>query len=120
MLHVGQPAPSFTLPDASMEMMELSKYRGKKIRLTAMVKSEKVTARGGLFINVYGPLGALTSDGQRGKRPVQGTLAWIRYTATAPVPEDATAIEYGVLLNGPGKVWLDDVKVEVVDEPTTR
>ena len=30
MLHVGQPAPGFTLPDASMEMMDLSSYRGKK------------------------------------------------------------------------------------------
>ena len=30
MLHVGQPAPSFTLPDASMEMMSLSSYKGKK------------------------------------------------------------------------------------------
>ena len=30
MLQVGQPAPSFTLPDASMEMMSLSTYRGKK------------------------------------------------------------------------------------------
>ena len=30
MLHVGEPAPSFSLPDASMEMMDLSSYRGKK------------------------------------------------------------------------------------------
>jgi thioredoxin-dependent peroxiredoxin len=30
MLQVGQPAPPFTLPDASMEMMSLSSYRGKK------------------------------------------------------------------------------------------
>ena len=30
MLQVGQPAPSFTLPDASMEMMQLSSFRGKK------------------------------------------------------------------------------------------
>jgi peroxiredoxin Q/BCP len=30
MLQVGEPAPSFTLPDASMEMMDLSSYRGKK------------------------------------------------------------------------------------------
>jgi peroxiredoxin Q/BCP len=30
MLQVGQPAPSFTLPDASMEMMSLSSYKGKK------------------------------------------------------------------------------------------
>src|SRR4029078_2901030 len=30
MLHVGEPAPSFSLPDASMEMVDLSSYRGKK------------------------------------------------------------------------------------------
>src|SRR4249920_1677088 len=30
MLQIGQTAPSFTLPDASMEMMDLSSYRGKK------------------------------------------------------------------------------------------
>ncbi len=30
MLQVGQPAPPFSLPDASMEMMDLATYRGKK------------------------------------------------------------------------------------------
>jgi peroxiredoxin Q/BCP len=30
MLQVGHPAPAFTLPDASMEMMHLSSFRGKK------------------------------------------------------------------------------------------
>jgi len=30
MLQVGQQAPSFSLPDASMEMMSLSSYKGKK------------------------------------------------------------------------------------------
>jgi peroxiredoxin Q/BCP len=30
MLQIGQPAPAFTLPDSSMEMMSLSSYRGKK------------------------------------------------------------------------------------------
>ena len=30
MLQIGQTAPAFSLPDASMEMMSLSSYRGKK------------------------------------------------------------------------------------------
>jgi peroxiredoxin Q/BCP len=30
MLHVGETAPSFSLPDASMEMVDLLSYRGKK------------------------------------------------------------------------------------------
>ena len=30
MLHVGSRAPAFELPDASMEMIQLSSFRGKK------------------------------------------------------------------------------------------
>ena len=30
MLHVGQPAPSFQLPNTSMEMTDISSYKGKK------------------------------------------------------------------------------------------
>ena len=30
MLQVGQPAPPFSLPDASMEMMDLASFRGRK------------------------------------------------------------------------------------------
>lgn len=30
MLHVGETAPSFSLPDANLEMMDLASYRGKK------------------------------------------------------------------------------------------
>ena len=30
MLHIGTPAPSFELPDARMEMIQLSSFRGKK------------------------------------------------------------------------------------------
>lgn len=103
-----------------VERVDVARYRGKKIRMTAMIKCEKVTARGGLFINTWGMLAPLTNEGQRGKRPVQGTLGWVRYTATAIVPEEAMAIETGVMINGSGKIWIDDVKYEVVDEPTTR
>lgn len=30
MLKVGNPAPAFSLPDATMEMMDLSRFKGKK------------------------------------------------------------------------------------------
>lgn len=33
MLQVGQPAPGFSLPDADMEMVKLSAYRGKNVVL---------------------------------------------------------------------------------------
>jgi hypothetical protein len=37
------------------------------------------------------------------------------------VADNATAIAFGILLDGPGKVWLANVRFEVVDRsvPTT-
>jgi peroxiredoxin Q/BCP len=33
MLHPGTPAPDFTLPDADMELVKLSQYKGRKVVL---------------------------------------------------------------------------------------
>jgi hypothetical protein len=59
----------------------------------------------------------LTTDGQRGKRPVLGTSDWKKYSITCDVPEDTRSIGCGVSLQGKGKLWIDDVQYEVV-EPT--
>lgn len=54
-------------------------------------------------------------------RPIKGATGWQPYAVVLDVPEDATGIYFGVLLNGPGPVWLSSVKFEVVafDVPTT-
>jgi hypothetical protein len=32
------------------------------------------------------------------------------------VSNEATALAFGVLLSGPGKLWIDSARLEVVDE----
>ena len=44
--------------------------------------------------------------------PVRGTLGWMRYAATLDVPADANQMEYGIRLEGPGTIWVDDVVLE--------
>ena len=46
---------------------------------------------------------------------------WKNYDVVLDVPQDAAGIFFGVLLTGPGRVWLNGVKFEVVgpDVPTT-
>ena len=51
---------------------------------------------------------------KRGRRPVRGNIDWKQYEATADVPEEAQVIYPGITLNGGGKIWIDDVKMEVV------
>jgi hypothetical protein len=54
-------------------------------------------------------------------RPIKGTSGWKSYVVVLDVPADATSISFGILLDGPGEVWLNSVKLEVVgaDTPTT-
>jgi hypothetical protein len=56
-------------------------------------------------------------------RPVIGTTGWQRYDIVLDLPPGAERIAFGAALAGPGKVWVDDVRLEVVNAelvPTTE
>ena len=52
---------------------------------------------------------------------ITGDTEWTRYEIVLDVPEVATLIAFGVLISGPGDVWIDDLAFDVVDTsvPTT-
>jgi len=54
-------------------------------------------------------------------RAIKGTSDWQRYEVVLDVPKDATGIAFGILLAGPGTVWLNSTNFELVesDVPTT-
>ena len=54
-------------------------------------------------------------------RPLKGTAGWKKFGVVLDVPQDATGVFFVVLLDSAGKVWLSEVKFEVVgtDVPTT-
>ena len=94
----------------------IEKYLGTRIRLTAWLKCEGVTSRSGLSLQVNGPaFRQIANDGQAGRRPLLGTMDWKKYEAVADVPANAQSIFTGLLLNGKGTIWIDDVQTEVVD-----
>jgi hypothetical protein len=41
-------------------------------------------------------------------------MDWRKFEAIADVPEEADVIYPGITMNGAGKIWVDEVKVEVV------
>lgn len=47
-------------------------------------------------------------------RPVSGTIDWRVYRIVLDIAEIAETISFGILLSGPGKVWIDDVQFEIV------
>ena len=90
-------------------------FRGKRVRMSAYVKTEQVTEWAGLWMridsmNINAPLGF---DNMH-QRPIQGTTGWQKYEIVLDVPEGAQNIIFGMMLSGPGKAWLDDVRIDVV------
>jgi len=101
-----------------MQTMEPSEYRGKRLRFSGFVKTAKVGGWAGLWMRVDGPDGSksksLAFDNMQ-NRPIKGTKDWTRYEVVLDVPVEATAIAFGVLMEGEGELWLDDVKFDIVD-----
>jgi hypothetical protein len=54
-------------------------------------------------------------------RPIQGSVDWKAYDVVLDVAPAATRIGLGILLEGRGTVWIDDLALEPVDTdvPTT-
>jgi len=103
-----------------MQGINAEQYKGNTVRLSALVKSEEVTGWAGLWMRVDKGTESLAFDNMQ-KRPIIGTTGWQRYYVVLDVPKDATNIAFGILLSGPGQVWLNNTKFEIVglDVPAT-
>ena len=95
-----------------------AKYQGKRLRITAYVKSKDVENAAGLWMRMeaYDGKGHCTifSDFS-GNRAIKGTNDWNQHEIVMDVPKEGTALIYfGALLAGKGQMWVDDFKFEVV------
>ena len=106
-----------------MQQSKPGKYLGKRIKMTGFVKSENVAKWAGLWLRVdqKGSNTPLAFDNM-GSRPIKGTTAWTKYEIVLNVPENASLIVYGALLDGEGQIWFDNISFEIVDGvvPATR
>jgi len=104
-----------------MQMFKPDAFRGKRVRLSAWVKSQQVAGWAGVWMRVDGDDKAPLAFDNMQNRPIKGTSGWQKYEVVLDVADKATAIAFGILLDGAGAVWIDDIRFEVVDRsvPTT-
>jgi hypothetical protein len=116
--------PSPTRHGLLGQVVDAGDYAGKRVRFSAFVRTEKVVRWCGLFMRIDGqdrdPKRALVTDGME-RRPIRGTSGWTPIEVVLDVPAEASQIAFGASLTGAGSVWIDQVRLEVVDRsvPTT-
>ncbi|MEJ7559365.1 MAG: hypothetical protein WKF66_13730 [Pedobacter sp.] len=106
-----------------MQSFTPSNYLGKRVRLSGYIKSKDVTNWAGMWFRIDGPdKGKSLGFDNMQKRPITGTTAWKKYEIVLDAPENSIGFAFGVLQNGTGEVWLDDLKFEIVDKsvPLTK
>ena len=96
-------------------------YLAKRVRFSAFVKTEGVQNYAGLWLRVDKGKKILVLDNMS-ERPIKGTTDWKEYDSVVNVAADATDIYFGFLLEGPGTVWVNGLKFEIVgkDVLTTK
>ena len=90
-------------------------FKGKTVKMTGYVKSNKVKSWAGLWMRVdFYTTQVLAFDNMQ-NRTIKGTNDWMKYEIVLFVPEEATSISYGTLLDGTGQVWFKDITLDIVD-----
>ena len=100
------------------QAINADKFRGRRLRITAYVKSKDVKNSAGLWIRMEAHDGkghySISSD-LLGDRSIKGTNDWKQHEVVIDVPKEGTAIIYfGALLVGKGQIWVDDFQFEIV------
>lgn len=111
-------------PEGNVTLMQAFKgkdYCGKRLRLSGYVKTKGVEYFAGLWMRIDDKQGQTLSFDNMEDRPIRKTTEWKQYDVVLDVPEETDNIAFGILLEGPGQVWVDDFQFEIVGEdvPTT-
>lgn len=98
-----------------MQQFSAESYQGKRVRFSANVRTQDVTWSGlwmrvDLANNLPGPF-YNSQD-----RPIKGSTAWAQRSVVLDVPKEAKVISIGVIGDGKGETWIDELKVEIVGD----
>jgi hypothetical protein len=99
-----------------MQQFRADRFRGTRLRLSAYIRTAEVENWAALWMRVDGPEDETLGFDNMQDRSISGTIDWRLYRIVLDVPETATGIAFGVLLEGTGRVWLDDVEFDSVSE----
>ncbi len=100
-----------------MQSISAEHYAGRRVRLSADVKADHLTAWAGLWMRADREMKPVVFDNME-NRAIHGTQDWKHYEVVLDIPEDATSVHFGALLVGAGEIEMSGFKLDVL--PDTR
>ena len=98
-----------------MQSCDAKKYSGKKIKMSGFVKSENVKDWSGMWLRIDSTQSPSSKHFDNMlNRPIKGKTDWTNYENIMDVPENSYTMNFGILLAGTGKVWIDNLSFEII------
>ena len=92
-------------------------YSNKRVKMTGYVKSEGTIDTASMWVRIDDFDNKIIADfDNMGNRQIIGTKDWMKCEIMFDVPESKCAINFGLILVGSGKAWIDNVSFEIVDK----
>lgn len=96
-------------------------YSGKRVKMTGYIKSEGKADTTLMWVRIDDYEKKVMADfDNMQKRPIKGTSDWNKYEIVFDVPASKCTINFGLVLAGSGKAWIDNVSFEIVDKSTNK
>jgi len=108
---VGEPfslAPAFAALTIPVELV-----RGKRIRFSAQLKTKDLEKSCQLWIRADKGVDPLEVKDLQGRGPKE-TFDWNRYTIEMDIPQEATSVSLGAVMDGKGTAWMDDLEISTL------
>jgi hypothetical protein len=99
---------------AVMQSFDAARYRGGRVRLSAMIRGEEVSNWAGAWLRIDAGARSQGLDNMS-DRPLRGSTGWAQADCVLDVGPDATSVHFGVLLAGAGAIDLARPRFEAVD-----
>lgn len=101
-----------------MQAFDADDYHGKRLRFSAWMKTKDALNGAQLWMRVDGKTQgqSLQFDNMDRRPHPMGTTDWQFCEVVLDVPPEATAVALGFFIKQTGQAWVNDAKLEVVDE----
>jgi erythromycin esterase len=116
---VRDPGPNYGLLYGQLlQSIDATPYRGQRVRLRAWMRAAPGAAggRGHLRLGVVRAALQLSYEPKTAesyRNPVTSEQ-WQERTLEADVPSDALRVDFGAVLVGDGRLWIDDVGIDAL------
>ena len=99
-----------------MQTFQAKLFLGKRMRLSAFIKSEDVEGWSGLWMRIDDKAYEMLGFDNMSNRPIKGSTSWNYYSCVLDIPKESMNINIGVILAGSGKIWIDNFSFDEVDD----